>query len=307
MKKSFIFSSFLAVALSMGMTSCSEIANIDDPIELPKIDMSDLAIAAKSVVDIPASQGAANAKTVNIKNDQTFEKVITMSDGTFIAYLKSQTRAAANLVTGKYEVKGNMIVCTIPTVGGLCPVIEIPVGVAETAIINGTTVECEEEAKLQETPQLVSLCRTWYPTKYQAVVYSDEGTVSHEKKIFGNYEATKLAQLEQTIEKESKTDINLLDGELEKFSFLSDGTLVTTYADKCNSFTWEWTAESKGEFKASFGNDAKFQNLPSFVRYQAGTTNIAEFVLECQVEVKGKNNENVNAIVKAIITAKDTK
>lgn len=306
MKKSFIFSSFLAVALSMGMTSCSEIANIDDPIELPKIDMSDLAIAAKSVVDIPASQGAKNAKTVNIKNDPIIEKVITMSDGTYIAYMKSLTRAASNQVTGNYEVKGNMIVCTIQ-VGAQTFVVEIPVSVAETAIINGTTVDCQEETKLQETPQLVSLCRTWYPTKYQAVVYSDEGTVSHEKKIFGNYEATKLAQLEQTVEKESKTDINLLDGELEKFSFLSDGTLVTTYADKCNSFTWEWTAESKGEFKASFGNDAKFQNLPSFVRYQAGTTNIAEFVLECQVEVKGKNNENVNAIVKAIITAKDTK
>lgn len=306
MKRKYLFaSSLLALTLGMTVTSCDEIDNIDDPIELPAIETSDLDIAAKEIISIAASLGTENAKTITLAEHEYIKKIVTLADGSFIADLLTTRASSTTQVTGNYVVRDGKIICTI-VLDGKNVTVEIPQEKAESIVVDGTPVTCQEEEKKADTPQSISLCRSWYPSHYQAVVYSDKGTISGQRKVFGNYEARTLAELQRIIGVETLTNIDLLGGELQKISFLNDGTIVTTLDHTSEVFTWQWTKESTGEFTASFGSDAKFQNLPCYVRYQAGQkANTAEFVLECEVEVKGKNNEYVKGYVMAIITATD--
>lgn len=302
--KYLLASSLLALSLGMTVSSCNETKDIDDPIVTPIIEKVDQAIKDMPTVDIEMDKNAVNAKTFKFAKNDKIDKVITTVEGLCIAYLPEITRADARKATGRYEVKDGYFICYI-TAYGENYVVKIPQGKVETATINDEAVECEETTQMDATPQLKSLMRTWYPTSYQAIVYSSEGTVSGERKPFGSYKASTLHQLQEIIAKDTNTDIDLLGGELEKFSFLGDGTIVTTIDGTTETYIWRWNQESKDEFFATFGKEAKFQNLPCYVRYTAGTPNIASFVLECKVDVLGKDHRPVDAYVMAVITAQD--
>ena len=307
MNTKYIFaSSLLALMVGMSTTSCDSTDGIDDPIELPAISTSDLLVKEKPIVNIPADKNASNAKVLNFTSNDKIEKIITTCDGAFIAYVKGLTRATSSQITGSYTVSNGMIVCTI-RVAGETITVTIPQSGSGSATVDGTPAQTTTEQQMSSGAQTASICRTWYPTQYQAVVYSSPGKNNGERKIFGNYSAPTLKKLEETIEAETKTSINLLGGELQKFSLLADGTIVSTINNTSEVNTWSWVNEGAAEFKASFGSDKQFQNLPGFVRYQAGTPNTAEFVLECEVDVKGKDKEIVKGYVEAIITAKDAK
>lgn len=317
MNTKYIFaSSLLALMVGMSTTSCDSTDGIDDPIELPAISTSDLLVKEKPIVNIPADKNASNAKTIKITSGVLSEKtIVTFCDKTFAVVTEQQKKLANSTranssenIVGNYTISNGKIICNF-TLEGVRYTVEIPQGSVSTVTVT-KNAETPENVTVKETTastgQAISICRTWYPAQYQAVVYSDKDKHGN-RKIFGNYSASTLKELEKTIEAETKTSINLLGGELQKFSLANDGTIVSTINNSSEVNTWSWVNEGAAEFKASFGSDKQFQNLPGFVRYQAGTPNTAEFVLECEVDVKGKDKEIVKGYVEAIITAKDVK
>jgi len=288
---------FCATTLCVGLSGCTDDKAFDEPVILKKVIESDKQIVETPVTTIEATKGAELAKTVNVTDSNApFSKIVLADDMTITLIPATKTRASGNgVLTGTYEVVGDKIIANIEGY-----TISMPVDGVEDVVINETTYTATE-GKSTTDATTMSLCRTWYPTYYQVVLYSGS-------KAYGNYEASTIEQLEAIVGKDANTTVELLKGEVEKITFLNDNTIMTVYnGSDTNVATWEWMDKSNGEFKASFGDKAKFQNLKCTVRYEAGTPNKACIVVNFDIDMKGKDKEPFTANAKTIITLKDAK
>lgn len=303
MKKIHILgAAFMAIALNMGVASCgSDNNDIDAPITGEEIDKTDQTIKSMPATFIEAVKDIDQTGTITVL-DAPLSDLFVMDNGKIIGRLsqKSQAHTRAGekeFAEGTYRVNPD---------GSLTATIEgysITISAEKkSVIINSTEYAAEVTAAKVTNEANATLCRTWYPTEYNTVIYAGQ-------KAIGNYKSASILSLQSIVSAAIGTDVKLLSGEVDKISFLGNNTIITNYkGDNYQVATWSWTDESKGELKASFSSvDENLMAVPGFTRFQTGTPNTCFLVSSFQIQATGKDKVPFMADMKVIIKMKDAK
>lgn len=291
----------MVAAMTLGFSSCS-----NDEQGLPPINPEttvDKIVESLPKINIEPSTATGTLNVAGI-GKLTLEK-----NGIYYfipeAVTESRATGNANIVTGRYTVADDgTITCEVEGIGTFT----IPGDRADEILLNGE--KCDAEPLLPGSRGEESLCRTWYPKNYRAAIYSlnqDDQPAT----CFAQFEATTLEKLQQDIEKECSTEskpvkVNLLDGEISKFNFICDGTVISTYKDKDEVGEWEWTSEEDGTFVTTFSD--KVKDIACIVRYESaseGQPAKAYLISDFIINFTGKGGEPAKAMARAIIELSD--
>lgn len=294
----FLSAAFMAVALSMGFTSCGDDNNeIDAPIEKEEVEKADQNIEKMPEV---ALEAAANTEVVSklTMAEGPLEEIFLVDNGKVIA-----RKAHAARATGDDYVEGTYTVNSDGTVTAQLGGYTININISQNIVAIGDNTYTAELVKATPNGNASkSLCRTWYPTEYKVVAYA--GT-----KAIGCYTSSTLVGLQNIASKELKADVKLLSGEVEKITFMDNNTIITNY--KGNDYqvaSWDWISEKLGALTVGFSSaDSTLAKVPGLVRFQKGKPNTCYLVSAFQTVTSGKDKEDFIVDLKVVITLKDEK
>lgn len=295
----FLSAALMAVALNMGFTSCGS-DEIDEAIKGITVEEVDKAIEGMPTTILEAAEEFAHTGKLTI-HEGPIKDLMLMVDGKLIGHLPLE-EARATRAGGAEYVEGTYTVNSDGSITATLADYNITITPNKNEVIINDTPYAADVASATTSDASKTLCRSWYPTEYNTVVYA--GT-----KAIGNYKSQSLVELQKMVSKDINTNVKLLAGEVNQIDFLKDGTIITNY--KGNDYqvaSWSWINEKKGELKASFSaSDKDMIDVPGFTRFQKGTPNTCYLVSAFKVEATGKDHVPFQADLKVIITMKDAK
>lgn len=296
----FLGAAMMAAVMSWGLISCGSDDEIDTPITPPTIKEVDKDIEAMKPIALDPAKDSEHFKTITFKGDAPLTKLHILDDGKVLAVMTetpalSPTRANSNVFAeGTYTVNPDGSVTA--SVAGYT----IKVGMTDNMTTINDVLYSTEMTTGTTSNASATLCRTWYPEKYDVVAYV-------KNTVIGHYEETSLMALQSTLSKELGTDVKLLEGDVNKITFMTNSTIITNYKNKNYEVAnWAWTSEAAGILTASFSaNDQDMMNIPTFVRFEKGTPNICYLVSAFKTVTTGMNDEEFTVDLKVVITMKD--
>lgn len=303
MKKIHFFgAALMAAVMSLGLTSCGSEDTTDQPIIGPTVVEIDKAIEEMKHIVLDPAKGSEHVKTIAFKEDAPIAKLHVLDDSKVLAVLPKLPALSPTRAGGEEYAEGTYTVNPDGSVTASVAGYTIEIGVTSNMVTINDVLFSTEMITGTTSDATATLCRTWYPTKYDVVAYAGS-------KVIGHYEETSLVALQNTLNKEIGADVKLLDGDVNKITFMSNNTIITNYKNKNYEVaSWDWTSEAAGILTASFSaKDRDMMYVPSFVRFVKGTPNTCYLVSAFKTVTTGKGKEEFTVDLKVVITMNDAK